>query len=134
MQAIESGEGEKLADRVVGLAEVVLRGNAGERAPTEIVVHVDAATLQGNLEDGTCVPAETARRLCCDAGLVPVLEDADGKTLDVGRRTRAIPAAIGRALKMRDGGCRFPGCSNRSVAGHHLKHWIDGGELRSRTS
>jgi len=106
----------------------VLRGSAADRTPTEVVIHIDANTLQGNTEDGAGVSAETARRLCCDAGLVPVLEDATGKTLDVGRRTRSMPAAIKRALQIRDGGCLFPGCDHRRVEGHHLKHWANGGE------
>ena len=34
-----------------------------------------------------------------------------------------------RALRVRDNGCRFPGCTNtRFVDGHHIKHWADGGE------
>ena len=34
-----------------------------------------------------------------------------------------------RALKARDGGCRFPGCtSHKFCDGHHIKHWSDGGE------
>ena len=33
-----------------------------------------------------------------------------------------------RALRARDKGCRFPGCTNtRFVDGHHIKHWADGG-------
>ena len=66
--------------------------------------------------------------MCCDAGLVPVLEDAEGKTLDVGRKTRAISAALHRALRMRDDGCRFPGCTNKIVDAHHIRSWLDGGE------
>ena len=46
-----------------------------------------------------------------------------------GHRTRAIPPAISRALKVRDQGCRFPGCTqSRYVDGHHIQHWCDGGE------
>jgi len=34
-----------------------------------------------------------------------------------------------RALRVRDKGCRFPGCTNtRFVDGHHITHWADGGE------
>jgi len=34
-----------------------------------------------------------------------------------------------RALRARDKGCRFPGCSNTHyIDGHHIKHWADGGE------
>jgi Domain of unknown function (DUF222) len=41
--------------------------------------------------------------------VVPILEDAAGKPLDVGRKRRTVPAALRRALLARDGGCRFPG-------------------------
>ena len=58
------------------------------------------------------------------------LEGADGEPLDIGRR-RAHPARAGRALRSRDGGCRFPGCDRtRFTEGHHVKHWADGGETR----
>ena len=75
--------------------------------------------------------AATARRLSCDASLVPVLEDASGNVLNVGRKTRAIPPSIRRALQIRDHGCRFPGCcESRYVDAHHVQHWCDGGETR----
>ncbi|MFO0748461.1 MAG: HNH endonuclease signature motif containing protein [Myxococcota bacterium] len=33
-----------------------------------------------------------------------------------------------RALHVRDGHCRFPGCSNRRwLDAHHIEHWADGG-------
>ncbi len=57
-----------------------------------------------------------------------MLEDERGRTIDVGRKTRTLPAALRRALAARDAGCRFPGCTNRRfVDGHHIVHWIDGG-------
>jgi hypothetical protein len=102
--------------------------------PSEIVIHVDRdltesdGTLSARLEDGTPVSAETLRRVCCDAGIVPAAVDDQGAVLDVGRRTRAIPSAIRRALWIRDQGCRFPGCMNqRYIHGHHIKHWLHGG-------
>jgi hypothetical protein len=58
-----------------------------------------------------------------------MLEDEQGRAIDVGRKTRTIPAALRRALSARDGGCRFPGCTNRLFTdAHHIEHWIDGGE------
>jgi len=34
-----------------------------------------------------------------------------------------------RALRHRDGGCRFPGCTNtRFSDAHHIEHWGEGGE------
>jgi hypothetical protein len=103
-------------------------------ATAEIVIHVDReltelnGTLSARLEDGTPVSAETLRRVCCDGGIVPAAVDDRGAVLDVGRRSRAIPPAIRRALWIRDQGCRFPGCMNqRYVHGHHIKHWLHGG-------
>jgi hypothetical protein len=58
-----------------------------------------------------------------------VIEDEDGNPLSVGRKTRSIPPALRRALRSRDQGCRFPGCTNTHfIDGHHIKHWADGGE------
>ena len=55
---------------------------------------------------------EAARRVACDAALVAQRNGADGEVLDVGRRTRAVPTALRRALLDRDRGqCQFPGCT-----------------------
>jgi HNH endonuclease len=93
------------------------------------------------LEDGTLLSAEAFRRVSCDGGLVPAVvtsqptsqtSEAGGVLkvdVDVGRQSRAIPAALRRALWLRDAGCRFPGCANRRfIHGHHLRHWAHGGE------
>jgi hypothetical protein len=53
---------------------------------------------------------------------------ADGRVLDVGRRTRAISPGLRRALEHRDGGCRFLGCGRKLCDAHHVEHWADGGE------
>jgi len=116
-------------------ADAIVRLVDGDSPDTEIVVHVSAETLADDahtgcceLEDGPVLPAESARRLACDAGIVKLLEDADGEPLGVGRRTRSIPPAIRRALKVRDRGCRFPGCASTArVEGHHVHHWARGG-------
>ena len=99
------------------------------------MVHVDAEVLAADaegrceLDDGPAIAAEVARRLSCDASVVAIVEDGHGNPLDVGRKTRAIPPALRRALRSRDRGCRFPGCtSRRFVDGHHVRHWSRGGE------
>jgi hypothetical protein len=81
------------------------------------------------LADGTCVSAETARRLSCDCGVVEVVEGAHGMPLSIGRKRRTIPGSMKRALLQRDRTCRFPGCGNRLyLEAHHIVHWADGGE------
>jgi hypothetical protein len=103
--------------------------------PCELIVHVDADTLaadrvreRSELEAGATLAPETVRRLGCDAAIVTIVE-RDGTPLSVGRRTRAIPPALRRALRSRDhAGCRFPGCTHsRFLHAHHIKHWAHGG-------
>jgi HNH endonuclease len=73
--------------------------------------------------------AVTSRRIACDSSVVCIKEDEHGEPLSIGRRSRSIPPPMRRALKARDKGCRFPGCTNtRFVDGHHIQHWADGGE------
>jgi hypothetical protein len=44
------------------------------------------------LEHGPSLPAETVRRLACDASMIRIVETERGEPLDVGRKTRTIPA------------------------------------------
>jgi hypothetical protein len=126
------------ADGMVALAESYLAGNAGTGNGGErfqVMLHVDQdplapdGALAGTLDDGTRVSAEAFRRVACDCGLVPVGHDKTGTTMSIGRRSRSIPPAIRRALLLRDRGCAFPGCThNRFLHGHHIQHWLHGGE------
>lgn len=131
--------GQRQADALTLIAESALntdfdRGSAGDRY--QVVLHVEAAPAFVDSEprhvvdvaDGGCgVSAETSRRVSCDASFVVIREDADGDVLDVGRKTRTIPAGLRRALTNRDRHCVFPGCSARRCDAHHVEHWGDGG-------
>jgi hypothetical protein len=75
----------------------------------------------------TYVSSETSQRLLCDASVVVMQHGGNGSVLDVGRRTRTVPAAIRRALESRDRHCQFPGCTSRRCDAHHLQPWALGG-------
>ncbi len=131
---------QRRADALVFLVESWLSGDSSGRRGGDgylVNVHVDAETLstdapgRSELADGPGLAAETVRRLCCDGGLVVHLEDAEGESIGIGRKTRAIPPSIRRALRHRDPCCRFPGCTRtRWLDGHHVVHWAKGGETR----
>jgi hypothetical protein len=118
------------ADALADIAETYFadRDTAGSTADRyQVVVHVTAETSY--IDDGPHVTAEASRRIACDSSIVALREDAAGQPLSIGRRSRTIPPSMRRALQARDGGCRFPGCTNaRFVDGHHIEHWADGGE------
>jgi uncharacterized protein DUF222/HNH endonuclease len=130
---VQSLAGARRADALVTMARASAAAS-GASAPCELVVHVDAGTLgsdevveRSHVEDGPALAPETARRLGCDAAVVRIVE-RDGRPLSVGRRTRTIPPALRRALRSRDAGCRFPGCTHeRFLHAHHIQHWARGG-------
>jgi hypothetical protein len=136
----EAGAGSKSmawcaqqADALVAVAKSYLGGSdGGEGGATadhyQVVIHADAKSLGGGagLAD---LPIDTVKRLLCDGSLVLVAEDEAGRPLDVGRKQRTVSTPLRRALHARDRGCTFPGCRRkRYLDGHHLEHWINGGE------
>ncbi|HUF74106.1 MAG TPA: DUF222 domain-containing protein [Gammaproteobacteria bacterium] len=129
-----------MAEQFLATADAESSSASGDRY--QVVVHIDQRLLSdqpvaaigaalSEAEDGPVLAVETARRLACDGSLVGIVEDENGHPLNIGRKTRAIPVAIQRALKARDGGCRFPGCTHtRFTEGHHVVHWAEGGETK----
>ncbi len=100
-----------------------------------VTLTVSAKALRGEpdrpceIAKGGPVPAETARRIACDATVTPISVDPTGVPLDVGRTRRTIPPAIRRAVELRDKGCTHPGCDRPPewCEVHHDIHWADGG-------
>ena len=84
--------------------------------------------LVATLDDVTRVPAETLRRVACDATLVGVRADELGNVVEFGRRRRVVSNSQRRALMLRDRRCRFPGCAHAAwLDAHHVEHWAHGG-------
>ena len=100
-----------------------------------LTVMVDLETLLGGpgslseYDDGTVITPETARRLACDAGVSRVIVGPDSQPLDIGRKTRTVPAALRRAVVARDRHCQADHCDRpaRWCDVHHIDHWADGG-------
>jgi hypothetical protein len=105
----------------------------GERP--HVVVTLDLEALEGRagrseLQDAGPVTPESARRLACDAKVSRVITDGASQPLELGRSSKVVPPSLRRAVTVRDGGCRFPGCGRPPgwCDAHHAKHWADGGE------
>jgi hypothetical protein len=102
-----------------------------------LILPVDAATLSGEAVgwcetlSGYRISPDTARRLACDAFIQRIMLDSDGVPLEMGRATRTFTPDQYRAIMLRDGGCRFPGCdarADRCEAHHAITTWEDGGD------
>lgn len=86
---------------------------------------VGAATLS----TGTRVSAGQARRLACNAGLIPAVLADDSVCLDMGRARRLHTRYQRTAIALTQRGCIWPGC-DRPPAWceiHHVRPWARGG-------
>ncbi|HZU77445.1 MAG TPA: DUF222 domain-containing protein [Dehalococcoidia bacterium] len=137
---------QRRADALVEMAAQQLqRGEHptthGERPHLSVTTSLDGLRQEPSLSLAELagfgpVHREIARRIACDAvrrdttvsaapavsgGVVP---------LSVGRSRRTIPPHLREALRLRDNGCRFPGCDrpHEWCDAHHIEHWADGGK------
>ncbi|HPK88446.1 MAG TPA: DUF222 domain-containing protein [Dermatophilaceae bacterium] len=125
------------------LIEVCRRAtSAGDRPPSgvkttlmltmsydDLAARTGAATVIGSAQGGSLIAPETARRLACDANVIPTVLGGRGEILEQGRSTRLATPGQLAALWLRDAGCSFPGCTTPAhwCDAHHLTHWADGG-------
>ncbi len=80
---------------------------------------------------GDRLTAEQARRLACQARIIPVVLGTRGEVLDLGRSARLFSPAQRKAMAIRDAECTAEGCSIPAAwceAHHHKKPWSHGGK------
>lgn len=124
---------QQLADGLVDMAAAALTAPDRARAPTPAVtVHVDAEVMTGGegratLQAGGPVPAETARRLGCDARMRLVAE-RDGAPVGIGRASRSVPPFLAEVVWDAWGCCGWPGCTRAFLCDlHHVRPRAEGG-------
>ncbi len=129
------------------LVELITRpdnatSSTDSRPVPEIIVLIDLATLQHGLHDhgvaetadGNPLPADTIRRMCCNADIIPVTLDTDGVAVDIGRQRRVATRHQRRALRAMHTSCAYPSCTVRfdNCQIHHVKPWEHGGQTDLR--
>jgi len=125
----------RVADALVDLSMSALdNGLAPQR--THLQVTASLETLLGlpgapgaDLESSLPISAKAIERLACDCAVTRIILGSDSTVIDVGRAKRTISGPQRKALKVRDGGCTWPGCDRpmSMTEGHHLVHWIHNG-------
>lgn len=128
--------------RVEAFMQLIRRGIAAgpgpaARAGTGVMVLIDWQTMVSglheasvcDLSDGTPIPPAAARRLACEAGIIPVVLGGDGRPLDVGRASRLATPAQRVALRAMYRECAAQGCDRPFdwCELHHLHPWEHGG-------
>jgi hypothetical protein len=111
-------------------------GHAGNGCEVLVKIDLDALltglTESGaaSLDTGVAITAGEARRLACNAGLVPAVLDGDSMPLDLGRSRRLHSRTQRRALALMHDTCAIAGCT-RPFAWCEIHHsrlsWYDGG-------
>ena len=112
-------------------------GDTARPPRAEIIVHVPLDQLTGQAESagvittqhGVELPAETVRRLACDADIIPVVLNGEGVPLDVGRAKRLATIHQRRVLGAMYESCAIPECQVKFAhcEPHHIEYWENGG-------
>jgi hypothetical protein len=125
--------------RVLQLASASAPGVRGERPSVVVTIGLDSlrgepGSAPGRLDTATPISAGAARRLACDATIVPLVLGSNSEPLDIGRASRLVPSGLRRALVARDQGCAMPGCDRPPgwCDAHHRQHWSAGGDTSLR--
>ena len=141
------GDRPTLAQLKLDLAADLLLGRSHDESDSpvgvvtpKIYVTVPVLTLLGRTEepgelDGYGpIDADTARRLAAHApSFRRILTHPEtGAYLSYGRKSYRVPTDLAGYLRVRDGGCRFPGCSRKAVGCDvdHTSDWAAGGATR----
>ena len=128
----------------LAFAEWIERRHAAEAttAPTKagglaatVVVTMTLAQLLGDshaaavLDTGERITAAQARRLACEAGIIPAVLGGAAQPLDIGRKARFHTEPQRTAIALRDRACTAQGCD--APPGlchvHHDRPWATGG-------
>ncbi|GAA0453630.1 HNH endonuclease [Paractinoplanes deccanensis] len=128
---------QRRADALVDVCRLALRSgdlpdSGGEAAQVAVTIGYDPLTQAlgaATTDSGERLSGETARRMACDARILPVVLGGAGQVLDIGRTRRLATGALRRALHVRDRGCAFPDCDRppRWTDAHHIISWASGG-------
>ncbi|CAB4703209.1 MAG: DUF222 domain-containing protein [Actinobacteria bacterium] len=122
-------DGAALCELVEHLPTV---GHAANGVTSLVTIGLEALRGEpgaGRLDTGTRITASEARRLACEAGLVPVVLGGESVPLDLGRERRLHSSHQRRALAVVHDTCAVDGCE-RPFAWceiHHPLPWSQGG-------
>jgi hypothetical protein len=124
--------GHALIDLVERIPATAVPDTGGVAATIVITLREDQLRTGlgvATLDTGTVITAAQARRLACEAGLIPMVLGGPSQPLDVGRKARLHNEAQRLAVNHRQNGiCGIGGCDRPITDYHHPHPWNTGGE------
>ncbi len=111
-----------------------LGGFSGTVVVTTTLDDLRNGTGAATLDTGGEMTVAQARRLACEALIVPVVLGGQGQVLDAGESRRFYSATQRLAMGVRDRGCTARGCDwpPGLCHAHHNTRWVDGGRTDLR--
>lgn len=112
---------QRAADALLMLCDAASRDEQGPTLAAQPIVQV-AVPLHGPAHiAGIPIADSLLEQLRANASVELVLVDDDGVPVAIGKRHSAVSHKVRRAVLLRDGQCRVPGCARRrGLEVHHL--------------
>ncbi|MEI7054303.1 DUF222 domain-containing protein [Nocardioides sp. CCNWLW239] len=114
----------------------VLPRHGGDATVVNVVISLEdlrkelgTATLGYDETNGTTITAAEARKMACNATIIPWILGGDGEVLDAGRASRFFQPIQRKALRLQQKCCQAEGCDMPPewCDAHHLDPWAAGG-------
>ncbi|MFD1714139.1 DUF222 domain-containing protein [Amnibacterium flavum] len=129
--------GQRRLDALTSIMRDSLRADTGDTSgvDTTVLVTIPLEALLSGVGTATLfgvdapISARTARRMACDAKIIPVVLDGNSQPLDLGTARRLFSPTQRQAMAVRDGGCVWPGCDEppSRCQSAHVTPWASGG-------
>jgi Domain of unknown function (DUF222) len=131
--------GRALCEYVETYPTTALPAAGGVNATIVVTItldHLITGLGSAALDTGGVITAGEARRLACEAGIIPAVLGGKSEILDLGRTRRFHTTAQRHALARRDGGCTAEGCDLPPSAchAHHHHPWATAATPTSPTA
>ncbi|SDK69950.1 protein of unknown function [Nocardioides sp. YR527] len=96
----------------------------------ELRKEIGIATLGYDETNGTTISAAEARRMACNATIIPWVLGGDSEVLDAGRGSRFFQPIQRKAMRLQQKCCQAEGCDMPPewCDAHHLDQWAAGGK------
>ncbi|GGU14245.1 HNH endonuclease signature motif containing protein [Nocardioides albus] len=128
--------GQGFARLIETIDPTALPRHGGDATVVNVVISLEelrkdlgTATLGYDETNGTTITAAEARRMACNATIIPWVLGGDSEVLDVGRGSRFFVPIQRKALRLQQKCCQAEGCDMPPewCDAHHLEPWAAGG-------